>query len=133
MKSRTIAPHGFPKHLSIRENGVDRFGHPAQTFGSLLVLAREIADPLGRGGIAHLQLGKNQIFLRVMINFRIDFKMLMIARIRFILESFAKLFCWESTNFLTAAEAFDVSGLGGPRQLRSIHSALVLFILRRCL
>ena len=39
---------------------------------------------------------------------------------RFLVESVAKLFCWERTNFLTAAEAFDVSGLGGPRAMSSL-------------
>src|SRR5215471_11653188 len=48
-------------------------------------------------------------------------------------ESVAKLFCWERVNFLTAAEAFDVSGLGGPRQLRPVRSAILLFVFRRCL
>ena len=42
-------------------------------------------------------------------------------------ESVAKLFWWERANFLTAAEAFDVSGLGGPRQLRPVRSAVLLF------
>ena len=36
----------------------------------------------------------------------------------------AKRFCSGRANFLRAAEGFDVSGLGGPRQLRPIHSAV---------
>jgi hypothetical protein len=55
------------------------------------------------------------------------------VRVRFVSGSVAKLFCWERTNFLTAGEAFDVSGLAGPRQLRPIHSTVLPFVLRRCL
>jgi hypothetical protein len=48
-------------------------------------------------------------------------------------ESVAKLFRGGRANFLAAAEAFDVSGLGGPRQPRPINSAVLPFVLRRCL
>jgi len=48
-------------------------------------------------------------------------------------ESVAKLFSWERDNFLTAAEAFDVSGRGGPRKPRAVRSAVLLFVFRRCL
>jgi hypothetical protein len=38
-----------------------------------------------------------------------------------------------TTNFLTAAEAFGISGRRGPGQLKPIHSAVLLFSLGRCL
>src|SRR6516225_6729744 len=48
-------------------------------------------------------------------------------------ESVAKLLRSGRTNFLTVTEAFDVSGLGGTHQPRPIHSAVLSFVLRRCL
>jgi hypothetical protein len=64
----------LPKHLTIGENGVDRLRHLPQAFGSLSVLACEIADLRGRGRIAHREPGKDQVFLRMMVYFRVDFK-----------------------------------------------------------
>src|SRR5215475_12595760 len=43
----------------------------------------------------------------------------------------AKLFCSGRAKFLTTAEALSVSGRGGLRQLSLIHSAALLFLLRR--
>jgi hypothetical protein len=45
----------------------------------------------------------------------------------------AKLFCSGRANSLRAAEAFDTSGCGGPRQCGPIHPAVLLFDLRTCL
>ena len=53
--------------------------------------------------------------------------------VRFLGESVAKLFWREKTNFLTAADAFDVSGLGGPRQVTPVRSAVLPFVLIRYL
>src|SRR5215468_2699108 len=52
---------------------------------------------------------------------------------RYWIKSVAKLFRSGRADFLAAVEAFDVSGLGGPRQPRPIHSAVLPFVLRRCL
>src|SRR5271167_3792230 len=66
--------HSLPKHLAIRENSVDHLRHLAQALGSLIVLACEIADLRSCSKIAHLQLGKDQVFLGMVVNFRVDFK-----------------------------------------------------------
>ena len=44
--------HSFTKDFLIHENAVDCTSDPAQTIGSLLVLARQITDSCSRGGIA---------------------------------------------------------------------------------
>jgi hypothetical protein len=46
----------------------------AQTIGSLPVLACQIADPCGRGGIAGSQFGEDQVFLGMMVHLGVDFK-----------------------------------------------------------
>ena len=57
----------------------------------------------------------------------------MLIHVRYATESVAKLLRSGRTNFLTVTEAFDVSGLGGTHQPRPIHSAVLSFVLRRCL
>jgi hypothetical protein len=66
--------HSLPKHLTIRENTIDRLSDLAQTLSPLFVLGRKISDVCGRGGIANLQPGKNQVFLRMMVHLRVNFK-----------------------------------------------------------
>ena len=60
------------KKFLIRENAVDRSSDAVQTLRALLVLTREIADLLGRSGIASFQPGKDQVLLGMMIQLRVN-------------------------------------------------------------
>src|SRR3974390_1870627 len=66
--------HRFPKDFLIHENAVDRARDLAQAVSALLVLTRQIADPCGGGGIASPQLGKDRVFLRMMVHLGGDFE-----------------------------------------------------------
>lgn len=66
--------HIFPKNFTIREHAVDRVSDAAQALGPFLVFASEITDLRSRSWIARSQFGKDQVFLGMMINFRVDFE-----------------------------------------------------------
>jgi len=64
----------LPKHFSIREHVVDRVSNAPQAISPFAVFAREIADLRGSSRIARSQLGKDQVFLGMVLHFRVDFE-----------------------------------------------------------
>jgi hypothetical protein len=66
--------HVLPQDLTIREDTVDRLSDTAQTLGPFPVLEREVTDLRCRSGIANFQLGKDQIFLGMVVHLGIEFK-----------------------------------------------------------
>lgn len=66
--------HVMPKELAVGEHTVNRFCDAAQTLGPFFMLTRKIADFRCRDGIAESQLGKNPIFLRMVVQLGIDFE-----------------------------------------------------------
>src|SRR5580765_2357025 len=66
--------HILPEDFTIREDTVDRLSDAAQTLSSFLVLKSEVTDLCSRTGITNFQLGKNQIFLGMMVHLRIKFE-----------------------------------------------------------
>ncbi|GAB9157838.1 hypothetical protein BDS110ZK4_10910 [Bradyrhizobium diazoefficiens] len=63
--------HVLPKQFAVGKNVVDRMSDAAQEFGPFLVFAGEITDLRSRSRIANLQLGEDQVFLRVVVNLRV--------------------------------------------------------------
>jgi hypothetical protein len=74
MKSRMMACTVSRRISPIHENPVDCVRDLTQAIGSLLVLTRQIADPSGGGGIASSKLGKDLVFLRMMVHLGVDFE-----------------------------------------------------------
>ena len=74
MKSRTMVSTSCWKDFTARENTVDRMSDAAQTFGPSLVFASEITDFRSRSRIANFQLGKDQVFLGMVVNLRVKFE-----------------------------------------------------------
>ncbi len=66
--------HILPKDCTIRQHTVDCLSDAAQTFGPFLVLASEITNLRSRSGIANSQLGKDQIFLGMVVDLRVNFE-----------------------------------------------------------
>lgn len=66
--------HAFPANFTIGKYIIYRSCDTTQTLSPLFVLECEAADLLSRGRIANFQLGKEQIFLRMMVHFRINFE-----------------------------------------------------------
>ena len=67
-----VVVHILPKDLPIRQNTVDRLNDAAQTLRPILLLSRQIANPCRNRWISKPQLGKDQFFLGVMIQFGIE-------------------------------------------------------------
>jgi hypothetical protein len=63
---------GLSQEFPISQYTPDRLRDPAQTFGAFPMIGSEIADPPGRGGIAHLQLFEYYVLQRMMADIGID-------------------------------------------------------------
>ena len=66
--------HVLPKDFTIRENTIDCLGDAAQTLSPFLVFECEVTYLCSRSGIANFQLGKDQVFLRMMVRLRVNLK-----------------------------------------------------------
>src|SRR6266702_5641472 len=62
----------FSKHFTTRKHVVDGVSNTAQALSPFAVLVGEITDLRSRSRIAHSQLGKHQVFLGMMMHFRVD-------------------------------------------------------------
>ncbi|MDA9463140.1 hypothetical protein XH87_00635 [Bradyrhizobium sp. CCBAU 53415] len=62
----------LPKEFTIREDGVDSLREVVQTVDDFIMFKREIADNCGCIRIASLELGKNQVFLWMMVHLRVN-------------------------------------------------------------
>ncbi|SCB54869.1 hypothetical protein GA0061098_103147 [Bradyrhizobium shewense] len=64
----------LPSELTIREDGVNSSREAVQTVDDFLVFKREIADDCSCIRIASLELGKNQVFLWMMVHLGVNFE-----------------------------------------------------------
>src|SRR5450759_5674962 len=66
----------LPQELAARQNFLDGLNQPAQAFGFNLMFGFDVADAVGGGLIAHLQLFENHILFRMMAALGIVLKIL---------------------------------------------------------
>ena len=66
----------LPRVFPPRQNVFDRLGKPVQAFGFRLMFGFRVADALGHGGIAQLQLRENEVLFRMMVALGIVLKII---------------------------------------------------------